>query len=1224
MTLLRDIPFKAFYRPTDELLESFYVPALGASIQYDRSAGFFSSTALAVAARGVAHLIRNGGRMRLLVGASLSLKDVEAVARGEELRHTLTQPLLERFPDPQDALQRQRLEVLAWMVAAGTLEMKVVLPLGPDGRIIPGPATEDYYHAKKGIFADRSGSQVAFVGSVNESEQGWRHNFEEFSVYLSWESEREQQGLALVRLSFEQLWSGDERDWVAVDIPEAVRERLIRYAPDQAPDEDPIEKRNRVERIREAKRKLVGKAAPKERVLCQFLKDAPRLLNARDLAAATSAIRPWPHQLHVAHEVLRRYPEGSLLCDEVGLGKTIEAGLVIRSLLTSRKVQRCLILTPRSILRQWQEELYEKFGLDVPRYEGGKICRVRGASQEMDPDSIWDAFDVLLATSQLAKRRARLPGLQRARPWDLLVIDEAHHARRKDFLDPRYRPNRLLVLLETLRSMIGGLLLVTATPMQVHPLEIWDLLVQLGMGGVWAADQENFLRYFRELRLPFDQVDWDFVLDMVNDQLAAGQPLEPALEQLAVGELGLPVWRQLASLPGRPRPRTHALRELPEAAHSFLYELARRHTPLAPYMFRNTRTLLRRYQEQGLLPGHVPTRRPEVARIAFTEEEEALYRRVDEYITRFYHKYENERRGLGFVMTIYRRRLTSSFFALRKSLERRVEFLRGQISLGESIEEDDIEQEELDLDIGDEILSEADRERFSEELRYVETFLLDLRTLSAADSKMEYLKGKLGDVFRERNKVLVFTQYTDTMDYVRNHLQVVYGTQVACYSGRGGESFNGLAWVPAPKEDVKKAFLEGDVRILVCTEAASEGINLQTCGAMINYDMPWNPMRVEQRIGRIDRIGQLHDVVWITSCFYRDTIEDQIYQRLKDRIHWFEQIVGNLQPILAEIGEMTRKLAMLPEEIRQQELERRIGEIRDKIDRARAEVFDVDSYANERVQSASLVSPVTMSVLEAWLAQECSSTAWRFQSALSIDRAYELDLGDVTRTVTFDPGCFDRHPDSVEFLTYGNPALTALLETVPGPGPEDYGNLIRQADPNMEGVAWFVCTSAGVKSVEAFQDLAAAYEPGGEVPESALESAEEGYRREVGRWTERIAQVRERQLERQGTALRARARRLLVAAALVEISLGRSPELFEDQVYPTEFTAATVKRLQRHRYPWAPLVSFGFSEDLVPVEDDPFLEELRGLSGALLKLKFRELQESGDSLLEDVRSLDAE
>src|SRR5262249_11307388 len=151
--------------------------------------------------------------------------------------------------------------------------------------------------------------------------------------------------------------------------------------------------------------------------------------------------------------------------------------------------------------------------------------------------------------------------------------------------------------------------------------------------------------------------------------------------------------------------------------------------------------------------------------------------------------------------------------------------------------------------------------------------------------------------------VLVFTQYTDTMDYLRDKLRAVYGGQVACYSGRGGERWQGGKWVVVSKEIIKTAFRSSrEVKILLCPQPASEGLNLQTCGLLLNYYMPWTPRRVEPRMGRIHRIGQTYERVWVRNYFYEGTVEADIYPRLDDRIGSFEHVVGELQPILARVG----------------------------------------------------------------------------------------------------------------------------------------------------------------------------------------------------------------------------------------------------------------------------------------------------------------------------------
>ena len=269
------------------------------------------------------------------------------------------------------------------------------------------------------------------------------------------------------------------------------------------------------------------------------------------------------------------------------------------------------------------------------------------------------------------------------------------------------------------------------------------------------------------------------------------------------------------------------------------------------------------------------------------------------------------------------------------------------------------------------------------------------------------------------------------MDYLRDSLRSVYGSGVACYSGRGGESWDGERWIVRKKEEIKEEFRTGDtIKILLCTESASEGLNLQTCGVLINYDMPWNPMRVEQRIGRIDRIGQKYDVVHIHNYFFRDTVEAVVYDRLSDRIDWFEHVVGNLQPILHDVGRAITKLAMMARQERDEKLEPTLDEIRKQADSRDENLLDLDALVDESVAASSAPeSPVTLSEIEqAFLTSDLTRS--RFWPHLTIPEAYWLDCGKALRAITFRPSVFDRHPYTVELLTYGNPTFDGLLHEV--------------------------------------------------------------------------------------------------------------------------------------------------------------------------------------------------
>lgn len=1233
---LSKIQYSIFYRPQDAPLENFYLPSLAASVRYDRIAGYFRSSALAAAAAGIVRLIHNQGYMRLLVGAELSEADIEAMRQGYRQREdVLAERMLRLLPIPTNEQLKQRLDALTWMVANGTLDIKVMLQLDAHGFPIPGAVDDDYFHTKGGIFTDAEGNQVTFIGSINESARGWQGNHEMFQVTCSWDGDKATSATRNFQAYFNEMWAGRDPNWLAVDLPQAVKQELIRRAPARPPTTDPLERRSIARPMHDREQGYAAAATAEERLLFQFARDAPYLPQARDLGAQTGPVEPWPHQLRVSRTVVERFPDRVMLCDEVGLGKTIEAGLIIRQLLLSGRVQRCLILVPASVLKQWQEELYEKFNLNIPRYDKREVLDVYNQPVDFPIKNVWDDCDLLLATSHLAKRKERLPELLAARPWDLLLVDEAHHARRRDFLQPRYRPTSLLTLLNQLKAndKYRAMVLATATPMQVHAVEVWDLLTVLGLGGRWGADEENFIRFFNELRRPYNDVNWDFVYDLVADYLGSKPQIDPSFNQTLEKNLGPALATALRDLPKQSNQRAATLRSLPKKAQPYVVEMARKHTPISRYMFRSTRDLLRRYVAAGLLTARVPRREPHICRIPFRSDEAELYERITEYISRFYQRYEAERRGLGFIMTVYRRRLTSSFQAIRRSLERRRDWLQGVIEPDQVLtpddeaeldELDDLEQAGLDMFTSiqgdDHQLTPAQRSNFQLELDYLDDFIGDLRQLSQADSKLTFLKGELERIFHQRPTVLVFTQYTDTMDYLRDQLVTVYGSGVACYSGRGGETWNGIAWVPTPKELVKNRFRAGEIKILLCTESASEGLNLQTCGVLINYDMPWNPMRVEQRIGRIDRIGQEFEKVWVYNYFYKDSIEDRIYQALADRIAWFEDVVGDLQPILSQVGEVTRKLAMLPAEEQAIELEEEIRRLRAEIESVRLQGLNLTEYLDQEDPEQHIQTPVTLAGLETILTQS-NVTRHLFQPHPDIPEAYQLRWNENTIPVTFSRESFDEYPDTLQFLSYGNPVFNELLNSIPK--PEEYPKTLARFTNSDELPvrAWYNVGSTKPTPVNTLTDLRRAIEVKTKPQPQTAEAAQSQFDQQVQaikqQYRSRMADHSSQYL----ATLQARARRLLLKGALVEISLGQQRTFFSEENYPLNFDESAVVGLKRHKSPWSWLLVISGKPLPQPNGDDPYFDWVKNEKLEKLKERFKNLTDEAREIVKEWRSL---
>jgi ERCC4-related helicase len=1221
---LKDYPFKINYGPQDDRVRDFYVPALSRSVRYERSSGFFSSTSLSIASRGVAHLIRNKGRMRLLVGAKLSEQDVKAIKKGHDLAGLVSQSMLAGIADLEKLIQN-RIQGLTWMVAEKALEIKVVLP-SRNGIPLSSSESHDYYHPKEALFTDLYGDQIGFNGSVNESGQGWENNYETFMIYRSWDDSAPY--LKQIKYRFDYLWNGREKDWIALDIPTAVRQRLLDYAPSRPPEPE-----------EEKPPEPTGSVTPqqRERIIFQFLRDAPNLPNGDLVGQETATVDLWPHQKKTVNDVVNAYPSSFMFCSEVGLGKTIEAGMALRKLIISGKVKRCLILTPKSVSRQWQEELYEKMCLNVPLYDRGGFTDYFKNPLPLNCENIWDEYPIFIASSQLAKRKEQHDRVLAAKPWDVVIIDEAHHARRKDFLDERRRPNRLLELIEGTKDLEGlvkktkCLFLLTATPMQVHPVEVWDLTRSLGMGGRWEASEYNYLEFFSELKKPFEKADWDFVINMFKDSLAGGTTVDEQFKALVHNELGPVVGDELLNIHTSLN-RKNILKNLSSKGQSLLVTMIKQFTPLKRLMKRSTRRLLRAYKEKGLLTGSVPKRHSKPEWIQMDADERELYERIEEYISDFYQKYEEKRKGLGFIMTVYRRRLTSSFYAVEKSLERRLEFLRSQSSAnakndqpaGKWLADEDLEQEDLDQDISDEI--DLDPVMFEAEIKYVEDFLHEIRLLKS-NSKWKQLHHDIKNYLNTQESLVIFTQYTDTMDYLRDQLRQVYGSAVACYSGRGGELWNGVDWTTVSKEEIKNLFRKAEqIKILLCTEAASEGLNLQTSGVLINYDMPWNPMRAEQRIGRIDRIGG-HENVFISNYFYADTVEAKIYQALSSRINWFEWVVGELQPILSSVAKTIQEVALTQRDAREERLQQAIADLNKKYDDLLAQGLDLDEYLVDEVEEVRGQCPVTLKDLESTLTQSPSlKSCWA--SHADYPNAWTLHVDETPVGVTFDRELFDEHPETVRLVTYGSEILTGLMNRLQQ--LQRYSDLnaplIRCSTPEPVSLVGYYKVS-----VDAFTPISTFHELEDSLNQLDFSPTQEIIEKVRYDFITKVNEIQTREVEKAKTAMESKrlaleesGRILLAQAGYIHIVRTHQMIDGEDQQLSLSLFGDTdnmIGILRTKKFPYAGLLTFPALDQIRLHPEDRFYQSIRNEQERELKTIEENIKSQARTVLNELVEL---
>ena len=307
------------------------------------------------------------------------------------------------------------------------------------------------------------------------------------------------------------------------------------------------------------------------------------------------------------------------------------------------------------------------------------------------------------------------------------------------------------------------------------------------------------------------------------------------------------------------------------------------------------RLMLRRTRRDADLQGAFAVRQPSKEAIEFaTWEERILYRELDGFLASLWVMRRGRERGFGFLLSMYRRRLTSSWQAIERTIQRAL--------TNTSLPEDEMELLELGLDPGVSITG-ADQGFNAEEMDELRRFATRIKATvrGAGDPKIASLVQDLRTCRLDGRAMLVFTQFMDTLEYIRDALQSAYGSQVGTYSGHGARLFSEGTWTPVTKDRLTQALARSEISILLCTDAASEGLNLQTASTLVNYDLPWNPMRVEQRIGRIDRINQASGTLSIRNYVMLDTVEEQVYDALGERIKVFEGSVGDLQPILGEV-----------------------------------------------------------------------------------------------------------------------------------------------------------------------------------------------------------------------------------------------------------------------------------------------------------------------------------
>ena len=802
---------------------------------YKRIAGYFRSSIFELVGEEIATI----PKVQIVCNSELDAADV---AVSKHVRETALKERWNEVPsEVESLLHRDRYRRLHDLLTSGRVEIRVV----PKDRV--------FIHGKAGVIEAADGTKTCFLGSINETKSAFAQNYE-----ILWE-DPSPEGVAWVEEEFDALWTD------AYPLPDAIIEEIKRVA-------------DRVEiRFDEAKTEELPAAA---------LAESPIYRGGEQL-------QPWQRSF-VTMFLQHRETYGMarlLLADEVGVGKTLSlaASAMLSALLDDGPV---LILCPSTLTVQWQVELADKLGIPSAVWSStkkvwidpkGHIIKTRGPE-----DIVRCPFRIAIVSTGLIFHDSDERQYLLERKYGTVILDEAHKARRRGGLGPKKdEPNNLLDFMLRIGPRTKNLLLGTATPIQTEVYELWDLLGILNAGADFVLGRQPFSLWDNWVKaLPVVKGD-----ESPEDERDAWEwlrnPLPPANEDALFATLRLQLElpdqkfftdRGFGSL---------GFLEQQAVGQALAPGFLREHNPVVRH------TVLRRRQtleDAGLLERVGVDIHPNPVAIA------SAYRGVGfngiglltnlpfdlayQAAEAFTAALKKRTKAAGFMKTLLLQRICSSFASGRSTAEKM------------------LRREALEDEEQTRVVEEALSALTTDEAGHLHTIVEELSRPEARDPKVNAVRYFLTEHRTEgktwlEHGCIVFSQYYDTAYSLGAELAKLLPSEpVGVYAGTGKSGlFRGNDFASVEREEIKSAVKKREIRLVVATDAACEGLNLQTLGTLINVDLPWNPARLEQRLGRIKRFGQVRRTVDMLNLVYHETQDEKVYEvlsrRMKDRYDIF-------------------------------------------------------------------------------------------------------------------------------------------------------------------------------------------------------------------------------------------------------------------------------------------------------------------------------------------------
>ena len=887
---LRDIDIRISYAGKgDNILKNFLLPSITASVHYDRVTSFYTIESLLAISQGIEALYKKQGKMRLIIGIhSFPGEFLDAVTRKKYLEKQIAEirkNLEQGIESITDSLEKRRLATIAWMIEDKLLEIKTAGVIG-----------EGIFHPKTLILKDENDDKIVAIGSPNETGSGLGGNFEQIMVAKSWE---QPEAITVQEVFFDSLWNNKLKDALTLDITE---------------DTAAI--------IKKGLRKYIQTSMHTKGTKENLIQTSSSMLSNFFVSGDIPAL--YVHQERAVIDALSRWPVRVLFSDEVGLGKTFEVAATMLFMVKYCGVNRVLILTPKSVLKQWQDELKEHFKLNVWLFDSSSKSyvdsmgntRYVGTRNPIGSGSP----DIILMSAQYARgsgKNGSIFSKEGARLPELLILDEAHSARVSKDISGSTKKTQVYSMLEGVSSKIPHIILATATPMQKDPGEYHSLLKLLGLPKVW---QKNLV-YMKSLDM-IACSESPSISELNNARtmiLKTVEEMNPSVDRLNDNQKHV-----LSQLKKFENNDTTGIGDFTRENWLTIRQLLILLHPAHLLTVRNTRRSLTeigyKFPKRNLIPISIPN----------SMEIELFYDKVNTYLSERCFSIEeilfpDRKISIGFVRVSYQQRVASSLYSCKKSLERRMEKINSlKVLVSRHLNsryESQYNSSMLDDFELDDLLEEGCDDTFNVDFSKINLSALnhaiglELTSINPLLKRANLLLEDHNDLkireaielakkcLDENNKVLVFSRYTDTIDALLDEFNLlglnkrfkygVYTGAKSCIVSDGKELL-------CDKNDLKRGLFDGEIRIVFCSDAASEGLNLQAARVLINVDVPWTPARLEQRIGRIARLGQIAEEVDIYNIWYPNSIEARMYHRIQKRLVDSNIAIGEFPEVVAK------------------------------------------------------------------------------------------------------------------------------------------------------------------------------------------------------------------------------------------------------------------------------------------------------------------------------------